>query len=149
MQQKGYRRLALIGSTVGAYGMEGISNYGAANADLIGLRSRLPLEGAQHGILVNCVLPQAHTALTSGRPKGRTLRASGRRGIFHGRRYLFAGFTATTRGWTSPHDDPSADDIRDNLATITELDEFNLPKSAPDEMHIFASRRARAPGKPV
>jgi hypothetical protein len=73
MQANHYGRVVLIGSSVGAYGMEGISNYGAAKAGLIGLTKSLALEGGDHGILVNCVLPQADTAATSGRPKGRTL----------------------------------------------------------------------------
>jgi len=177
MQANHYGRVVLIGSSVGAYGMEGISNYGAAKAGLIGLTKSLALEGGDHGILVNCVLPQADTAATSGRPKGRTLvsRASqevasarARMGSRVGAELVAplvsflasrqcevtgevfscgAGtyarvFTGVTRGWTSPTDQVTAEDVRDHLELIRSTDEWLLPRSAPHEMDIFADAYA-------
>jgi NAD(P)-dependent dehydrogenase (short-subunit alcohol dehydrogenase family) len=71
MQRQRYGRIVLTSSTVGAFGMVGLTNYTAAKAGLIGLTKSLALEGEQHGIAVNCVLPTAHTEARSGTPDGR------------------------------------------------------------------------------
>lgn len=71
MQEQRYGRVVLISSGVGAFGMEGTSNYAAAKAGLIGLTRALALEGDAHGIRVNCVLPVANTAAENERPAGR------------------------------------------------------------------------------
>jgi hypothetical protein len=71
MQRQAYGRIVLTSSTVGAFGMVGLTNYTAAKAGLIGLTKSLALEGEQHGIKVNCVLPTAYTEAESGRPDGR------------------------------------------------------------------------------
>jgi hypothetical protein len=155
--------------------MEGISNYGAAKAGLVGLSKCLALEGAAHGILVNCVLPQADTGATSSKVAGRTMVPSARDGVVAAREkmgtrvtadlvspliaYLVSNectlsgevlstgagtyarvFAGLTLGWTSPGDTVTAEDVRDNLEKILELDGYRMPRSCPDEMHIFADQ---------
>jgi len=61
-----YGRVVLISSGAGAFGRTHGANYCAAKAGLLGLGRALALEGAEHGIRANCVLPIANTA--AGRP---------------------------------------------------------------------------------
>jgi NAD(P)-dependent dehydrogenase (short-subunit alcohol dehydrogenase family) len=65
MAAKGYGRVILT-SSHSIFGHEGNSNYAAAKAGLLGLGRVLALEGAGHGILVNCVLPSAVSRITAG-----------------------------------------------------------------------------------
>lgn len=59
MQSKGYGRIVLTGSSTGAFGRIMGSNYAAAKAAMLGLGRALALEGAEHGIKTNCILPVA------------------------------------------------------------------------------------------
>ena len=59
MLGKGYGRIVLCSSGAGAFGRRWGSNYAAAKAGLLGLGRALALEGAEHGIFANCVLPMA------------------------------------------------------------------------------------------
>jgi NAD(P)-dependent dehydrogenase (short-subunit alcohol dehydrogenase family) len=51
-------------SSSGLYGNFGQSNYGAAKMALVGLMQTLALEGAKHGVHVNCLAPTAATGMT-------------------------------------------------------------------------------------
>lgn len=59
MKARSYGRIVLVSSTAGAFGRENGANYCAAKAGLLGLCRALALEGAEHGIKTNCVLPLA------------------------------------------------------------------------------------------
>jgi NAD(P)-dependent dehydrogenase (short-subunit alcohol dehydrogenase family) len=59
MKEKGYGRIVLCSSSTGMFGRRFGSNYAAGKAGLFGLGRALSLEGAEHGILTNCVLPIA------------------------------------------------------------------------------------------
>ena len=59
MQAKGYGRIVLTSSSTGAFGRVAGTNYAAAKAAMLGLGRALALEGAQHGIKTNCILPVA------------------------------------------------------------------------------------------
>jgi len=62
MRERGYGRVVNVSSNT-AFGMGGLINYATAKAGIIGLTRSLALEGAEHGILVNCVLPNARTRI--------------------------------------------------------------------------------------
>ncbi|OZI79991.1 SDR family NAD(P)-dependent oxidoreductase [Bordetella genomosp. 2] len=64
MQRQGYGRVVMTTSSSGLYGNFGQSNYGAAKMALVGLMQTLALEGARHGVRVNCLGPSAMTAMT-------------------------------------------------------------------------------------
>jgi NAD(P)-dependent dehydrogenase (short-subunit alcohol dehydrogenase family) len=66
MQSQGYGRVVMTTSSSGLYGNFGQSNYGTAKMALVGLMQTLALEGAKHGIRVNCLAPSAVTAMTEG-----------------------------------------------------------------------------------
>ncbi|WP_459615787.1 SDR family NAD(P)-dependent oxidoreductase [Bordetella sp. 2513F-2] len=66
MQEQGYGRVVMTTSSSGLYGNFGQSNYGAAKMALVGLMQTLALEGARHGVRVNCLAPSAMTAMTAG-----------------------------------------------------------------------------------
>jgi NAD(P)-dependent dehydrogenase (short-subunit alcohol dehydrogenase family) len=66
MQAQNYGRIVMTTSSSGLYGNFGQSNYGAAKMALVGLMQTLALEGARHGIRVNCLAPSAATAMTAG-----------------------------------------------------------------------------------
>jgi NAD(P)-dependent dehydrogenase (short-subunit alcohol dehydrogenase family) len=64
MQAQRYGRIVMTTSSSGLYGNFGQSNYGAAKMALVGLMQTLSLEGAKHGIRVNCLAPTAATRMT-------------------------------------------------------------------------------------
>lgn len=59
MKKQGYGRIVNVSSSAGAYGIWGLSGYGAAKTAQLGMMNVMALEGAEHGILVNAVLPGA------------------------------------------------------------------------------------------
>jgi len=64
MRAQNYGRIVMTTSSTGLYGNFGQSNYGAAKMALVGLMQTLGLEGARHGIRVNCLAPTAATRMT-------------------------------------------------------------------------------------
>jgi len=67
MKRNGYGRVVLT-SSAASFGMQGNSNYVAAKAGLLGLVAALSLEGADHGIKVNGILPLARSMITVDSP---------------------------------------------------------------------------------
>ena len=64
MKERGYGRVIFTSSSSGLYGNFGQSAYSAAKMALVGLMQTLALEGARHGIHVNCLAPSAATQMT-------------------------------------------------------------------------------------
>ncbi|MFL6696383.1 MAG: SDR family NAD(P)-dependent oxidoreductase [Vitreoscilla sp.] len=65
MKQRGYGRILLTSSAAGVLGNPGQAAYGAAKAGLIGLMNVLSLEGAEHGIRCNALLPTAMSRMAA------------------------------------------------------------------------------------
>lgn len=68
MREKGYGRVVMIGSAGAMYSQQGVSNYAAAKGGVYGLCRALSVEGEEHGILVNTVMPMAGTMSAIDKP---------------------------------------------------------------------------------
>jgi NAD(P)-dependent dehydrogenase (short-subunit alcohol dehydrogenase family) len=67
MCDQGYGRIVLVSSIAGLYGDRNIAAYAAGKGAVIGLANVLALEGAEHGVTANCIVPAARTRLAEGR----------------------------------------------------------------------------------
>lgn len=66
MCEAGYGRIVMTGSINGLYGNRDVVNYSVAKAGLIGLSNVAALEGAQHNVKSNMILPGAVTRMAEG-----------------------------------------------------------------------------------
>ncbi len=66
MAKAGYGRVVLTSSVSGMYGSATTVNYGMSKAGLIGLNNVTALEGAEHGIRCNVIVPAAVTRMADG-----------------------------------------------------------------------------------
>ncbi|MCV7423208.1 SDR family NAD(P)-dependent oxidoreductase [Mycobacterium yunnanensis] len=66
MCDAGYGRVVLTSSIGGLYGNHGVANYAAAKAGVIGLVNVAALEGAEHGVTCNAIIPAAVTRMAEG-----------------------------------------------------------------------------------
>jgi NAD(P)-dependent dehydrogenase (short-subunit alcohol dehydrogenase family) len=62
----GYGRIVLTSSIGGLYGNHDVANYAAAKAGVLGLVNVAALEGAEHGVTCNAILPGAVTRMAEG-----------------------------------------------------------------------------------
>jgi NAD(P)-dependent dehydrogenase (short-subunit alcohol dehydrogenase family) len=66
MCDKGYGRVVLTSSIGGLYGNHGVANYAIAKSGMIGLSNVIALEGAEHGVKSNVIVPSAVTRMAEG-----------------------------------------------------------------------------------
>lgn len=66
MHKAGYGRIVLTSSCSGLYGNALVGNYATAKTGLIGLSNVVAIEGAQHGVKCNLILPGAVTRMAEG-----------------------------------------------------------------------------------
>jgi NAD(P)-dependent dehydrogenase (short-subunit alcohol dehydrogenase family) len=66
MCRAGYGRIVLTGSVSGLYGNANVVNYAVSKTGLIGLSNVAALEGAEHGVKSNLILPGAVTRMAEG-----------------------------------------------------------------------------------
>jgi NAD(P)-dependent dehydrogenase (short-subunit alcohol dehydrogenase family) len=173
MKAKGYGRIVLTSSSAGAFGRTSGTNYCAAKAGLLGLGRALSLEGAEHGIRTNCILPVAPFMklgsgpnpltgflLDAGLPQedagpefvapmviylaSAACAVSGEAFSAGGRRFGRV-FIGVADGWIGPAGAcASAEDIEAHLAEIENLDSFATPGSAWEELGAIGRLRARS-----
>jgi NAD(P)-dependent dehydrogenase (short-subunit alcohol dehydrogenase family) len=62
----GYGRVVLTASCSGLYGSQMTVNYGMSKAGLMGLNNVIALEGGEHGIQSNTIIPAAVTRMADG-----------------------------------------------------------------------------------
>jgi NAD(P)-dependent dehydrogenase (short-subunit alcohol dehydrogenase family) len=63
MKRQGYGRIVFTASASGLFGHPWQASYAAAKAGIFGLANVVALEGKDHGVLCNVVLPNAHTPM--------------------------------------------------------------------------------------
>jgi NAD(P)-dependent dehydrogenase (short-subunit alcohol dehydrogenase family) len=67
MKENGYGRILNVSSNT-AFGLFGLINYATAKAGLFGLTTSLAIEGAEHGVLVNALFPNASSTIMENDP---------------------------------------------------------------------------------
>lgn len=65
MQAQGGGRFVFIASSAGLFGQPNSAHYAAAKAGILGLANVIAIEGAEHGILANTVLPFGETRMAT------------------------------------------------------------------------------------
>lgn len=66
MKNAGYGRVVLTSSIVGIYGSPNTVNYGVSKAGMVGLNNIVAIEGAEHNVKSNLILPGAVTRMAEG-----------------------------------------------------------------------------------
>ena len=66
MCQAGYGRIVLTSSIGGLYGMNNTVNYAMSKAGMIGLNNVAAIEGAEHNVKCNAIVPGAVTRMADG-----------------------------------------------------------------------------------
>lgn len=170
MKAKGYGRIVLTSSSTGAFGRVAGSNYAAAKAAMLGLARALSLEGADHGIKTNCILPVAPFRKRGPVPAALTEQLN-RMGLapehagpelvapmvvylasaacaVSGEAFSAGGnrfgrvFVAVADGWINPSNAcATAEDIEAHLPEIEDLSRYALPSTSLDELRVIGELR--------
>lgn len=162
MKAQGYGRFVFIASSAGLFGQLQAAHYAAAKAGLVGLTNVIAIEGAEHGILANTVLPFGYSRMVTDTVAGReqipeelafldaikpelvvplvVFLASRACEFSHHNYSACAGrfarvFVGLGGGWIADTaSTPTADDIAAHLAEISATEPFTVPMSIVDEV---------------
>ena len=167
MKEQRYGRFVFISSSGGMFGQPMEAHYAAAKAGLVGLSNVIAIEGAEHGILSNTVLPFGFSRMvteTVGDPKA--LEEIGFLGVIrpelvvpmvvflasracefsHQNYSACAGrfarvFIGLGQGWLAePDSNPTADDIEARLSEVSATEPFTVPGSIFEEVFAVAAQ---------
>ncbi|WIM86755.1 SDR family NAD(P)-dependent oxidoreductase [Candidatus Mycobacterium wuenschmannii] len=167
MKEQGYGRFVFISSSGGMFGQPSEAHYAAAKAGLVGLSNVIAIEGAEHGIKSNTVLPFGFSRMvteTIGDPKALeeigftkvikpelvvpivVFLASRACELTH-QNYSACGgrfarvFVGLGEGWLAdPESEPSADDVAAHLSEVSATDPFTVPGSIFEEVFAICER---------
>jgi len=173
MKEQHYGRFVFIASSAGLFGQPASAHYAAAKAGLTGLTNVIAVEGAEHGILANTVLPfgvsrmvtetlgddaslvEESAFLRAIRPElvvpVVVFLASSACAVSHHNYSAGAGrfarvFVGLGRGWLSETDrQPTAEDIAANFSDISAVEPFTVPTSIFDEVMEICARLGITP----
>ena len=161
MAKQKYGRFVFISSSAGNFGQPMEAHYAAAKTGLVGLSNVIAIEGAEHGIASNTVLPTGFSRMvteTVGDEKFlaesgfmRAIRAelvvplvvflaSNACDFTHRNYSACAGryarvFTGLGHGWVADSDgEPTADDILSHLDEVSATDPYIVPDTIVDEV---------------
>jgi len=168
MKAHEYGRFVFIVSSAGLFGQPHSAHYAAAKSGLMGLANVIAIEGAEHGILANTVLPFGFTRMVTEtvgggeelREQSEFLRsiepelvvpivvflASRACDLTHQNYSACAGrfarvFVGLAQGWLADAGlQPTADDIADHLDEVSATDPFTVPTSIFDEVAAICDR---------
>jgi len=161
MKAHGYGRFVFISSSAGLFGQPNSAHYAAAKSGVVGLSNVIAIEGAQHGISANCVLPFGYSRMVTETVGDRdqfqgelpfldaiepdlvvpivVFLASRNCEVTHHSFSACAGrfsrvFVGQTRGWVTQHARPSADDVAAHWAEVMAQEPYSIPQSIFDEV---------------
>lgn len=168
MKTQGYGRFVFISSSGGMFGQPWEAHYAAAKAGLVGLCNVIAIEGAEHGILANTVLPFGFSRMvteTVGDPEALErigflelikpelvvpmviFLASRACDFSHQNFSACAGrfarvFVGLAQGWLAdPAHAPTADDIATHLSEVSATESFTVPGSIFEEVFGVCAQR--------
>ena len=163
MRAQGYGRIVMTTSSSGLYGNFGQANYGAAKMALVGLMQTLGIEGAKHGIRVNCLAPTGATRMMEGLmpPQALTLlapervspavlalvaeQAPNRTILCAGAGSVEQAHVTLTRGIHVGGASDAAEQILANLAAIADREGELLPQQAFEQSRLELDKAGYAP----
>jgi NAD(P)-dependent dehydrogenase (short-subunit alcohol dehydrogenase family) len=162
MKAQRYGRFVFASSSAGVFGQPLTAHYAAAKAGLLGLSNVIAIEGAEHGILANTVLPFGYSRMVYETvPDSEQLRAASAflqaiepelvvpmvvflasRACDLTHQIYSAGagryarvFAGLAEGWLAERGpSPSADDVAAHLAQVSATESFTIPASIFDEV---------------
>jgi NAD(P)-dependent dehydrogenase (short-subunit alcohol dehydrogenase family) len=167
MKEQEYGRFVFIASSAGLFGQPDSAHYAAAKAGTMGLANVIAIEGAEHGILANCVLPFGYSRMVYEligerdeiEPEPGFLHAiepelvvpvvvylaSRECQVTHHIISACAGrfarvFVGLGDGWVADSDSPTADDIAEHLEPVVAADPYTIPTSIFDEVFQVCER---------
>jgi NAD(P)-dependent dehydrogenase (short-subunit alcohol dehydrogenase family) len=167
MKKQGYGRFVFISSSGGMFGQPLEAHYAAAKAGLVGLTNVIAIEGAEHGVLANTVLPFGFSRMvteTVGDPEALkqigfldvikpellvpmvVFLASRACEFSHQNYSACAGrfarvFVGLGQGWFADADsNPTADDIAAHLDEVSATEPFTVPGSIFEEVFAVAAK---------
>lgn len=168
MKQQGYGRFVFVVSSAGLFGQPNSAHYAAAKAGVLGLSNVLAIEGAEHGILANTVLPFGLSRMVTETlgddatlvEESEFLRAidpqlvvpmvvylaSRTCQLSHHNFSACAGrfaraFVGLGEGWLAEGDRaPNAEDIAEHLEEVRAVEPFTVPDSIFDEIAALCLR---------
>ena len=158
MREQGYGRFVFVASSAGLFGQPHSAHYAAAKAGLVGLANVIAIEGAEHGILANTILPFGTTRMVTETVgdigESGFLRAiepglvvplvvylaSRACAVTHHNYSACAGrfaraFVGLAEGWPAPPGTvPTAEDIAAHWDALSATDPYTVPTSIFDEV---------------
>jgi NAD(P)-dependent dehydrogenase (short-subunit alcohol dehydrogenase family) len=153
-------RFVFIASSAGLFGQPNSAHYAAAKAGILGLANVIAIEGAEHGILANCVLPFGYSRMVFETVGDReqvepdpgflhaiepdlvvpivVYLASRANALSHHNFSACAGrfarvFVGLSDGWVAGPT-PTADDIAENFDEVAAAEPYIIPNSIFDEV---------------
>ncbi|WP_204806618.1 SDR family NAD(P)-dependent oxidoreductase [Mycobacterium riyadhense] len=173
MKKQGYGRFVFVSSSGGMFGQPMEAHYAAAKAGLVGLCNVMAIEGAEHGILANTVLPFGFSRMVTETVRDpKVLDEIGFLNLIkpelvvpivvylasrdcefsHHNYSACAGrfarvFVGLGQGWLAdPGDDPTAKDIVAHLSEVSATEPFTVPGSIFEEVFGVCARVQREDG---
>lgn len=166
MKNQGYGRFVFICSSAGLFGQHLEAHYAAAKAGLMGLSNIIALEGADHGIFSNTVLPFGFSRMVTETVDPDTLKNLGLLDLIgpekvvpivtylasracessHANYSACAGryarvFVGLGEGWLPDRDvTATAEDISANFAQVSGTEPFTVPGNIYEELFSVMGR---------
>lgn len=166
MKKQGYGRFVFISSSGGLFGQHLEAHYGAAKSGLVGLSNIIALEGAEHGVLSNTVLPFGFSRMVTETVDPDTLKSLGLLDLIgpdkvvpivtylasracqssHQNYSACAGryarvFVGLGDGWLADTDaQPTAEDIEAHFTKVSTTEPFSIPANIYEELFGVVNR---------